>query len=187
MFTTRNIACKRPALSGQRCLASTILGRKTAVFGPRGWTTGCFWMRSRGGPPKAGEGLLRVGCCPPAKESEEQPQYQPMLRSAEQDGNGFCSQNICGPGWHTMTLLRAIPCSQWRARRLTKINFWSEPFSGGTLSQNAEFRSHYVKRCRRAKWNKSPTELSALNYNLRKQAQNCPGMKWSDIRCCTSL
>lgn len=32
------------------------------------------------------------------------------------------------------------------SENLQKINFPSEPSSGGTFNQNAEFRSHYMER-----------------------------------------
>jgi len=61
-------------VKGQRYLATTALCRTLAHM-----DINCFQMRSGGGLLKAAEALFRMGCSPPAKESEEQPQYQLML------------------------------------------------------------------------------------------------------------
>lgn len=41
---------------------------------------------------------------------------------------------------------------------LGKINFPSEPSSGGTFNQNAEFKTHYRRRSKREKLSTSSTK-----------------------------
>lgn len=119
----------------------------------------CSWVRC------SAAHWRQVGLC--LGWDTPRPQYQLVLCSAEWEGR-FCM----------VKLAVARDDDQWRAESqitlpvvcesLEKINFPSEPFSGGTFNQNAEFKSHYMKRSKRAKLHTSSAKTQCFEWSSQE-------------------
>lgn len=115
-------------------------------------------------PVKAGGAVFRMGYPPTLVKGEER--APPAAAGAL-----FC--RIC-----TVKLSVAQDGAQWHAgsqimlsmacENLEKMNFPSEPFSGGTANQNAEFKSHYIKRSKRAKLNTSFPKTQCFEWSSQE-------------------
>lgn len=96
------------------------------------------------------------------------PQHQLVLCSAEWEGR-FCTQVKSAvtrgdTGWHAESqIMLPMVCENFK-----KINFPSEPSSGGTFNQKAELKSHYTRRSKRAKLSTSCAKNQCFEWSSQE-------------------
>lgn len=144
----------------------------------------CSWVRC------SAAHWRQVGLClgwdaapPPARERGEQPKHQLVLCSAEWEGR-VCTVKIAvawgDAHWHAESqIILPVAC-----QNLQKINFPSEPSSGGTFNQSDEFKSHYMKRSKRAKLNTSSTKTQCFEWSSQEARSK---LSWQGILPYTEL
>lgn len=119
-------------------------------------------------PLKAGGAVFRRGYPPTLSKGEgRHSQHQLVLCSAEWEGRFGTVKLAVAQGdaqWHAESqIMLAMACEN-----LEKTNFPSEPFRGGTFYQNAEFKSHYMKRSKRAKLNTSSAKTQCFEWSSQE-------------------
>lgn len=125
--------------------------------------------------------VFRMGHPPAtARERGEHPSTAGALL-CRMGGQVLSGQISRGLRWRWVTCWDRAAHGVWE---FTEINLPSEPSTGGTFNQNAEFKRHYMKRYKRAKLNTFSAKTQCFQWSSWEVRSI---LSWHRILPCTGL